>query len=80
EKFLPNDKRQMFKSSSKFNMKKAQKAFKATDGVEWNLDQIDAPKAWALGYVGSGTVVASIDTGVVWNHPSLKEKYRGYHP
>nr|AAB23436.1 90 kda serine proteinase {internal fragment} {EC 3.4.21.} [Bacillus subtilis, natto, No. 16, Peptide Partial, 25 aa] [Bacillus subtilis] len=25
----------------------------ATDGVEWNVDQIDAPKAWALGYDGA---------------------------
>ncbi|MEH7625370.1 bacillopeptidase F [Bacillus subtilis] len=80
EKVLPNEKRQLFKSSSPFNMKKAQKAIKATDGVEWNVDQIDAPKAWALGYDGTGTVVASIDTGVEWNHPALKEKYRGYNP
>lgn len=80
EKVLPNEKRQLFKSSSPFNMKKAQKAVKATDGVEWNVDQIDAPKAWALGYDGTGTVVASIDTGVEWNHPALKEKYRGYNP
>lgn len=79
EKVLPNEKRQLFKSSSPFNMKKAQKAIKATDGVEWNVDQIDAPKAWALGYDGTGTVVASIDTGVEWNHPALKEKYRGYN-
>lgn len=48
--------------------------------MEWNVDQIDAPKAWALGYDGTGTVVASIDTGVEWNHPALKEKYRGYNP
>ncbi|PAY13068.1 S8 family peptidase [Bacillus sp. 7705b] len=81
EKVLPNEKRQLFKSSaSPFNMKKAQKAIKATDGVEWNIDQIDAPKAWELGYDGTGTVVASIDTGVEWEHPALKEKYRGFHP
>ncbi|MBV7320743.1 S8 family peptidase [Bacillus halotolerans] len=81
EKVLPNEKRQLFKSSaSPFNMKKAQKAIKATDGVEWNVDQIDAPKAWELGYDGTGTVVASIDTGVEWEHPALKEKYRGFHP
>ncbi|MCC8352121.1 S8 family peptidase [Bacillus sp. AF23] len=80
EKVLPNEKRQLFKSSaSPFNMKKAQKAIKATDGVEWNVDQIDAPKAWELGYDGTGTVVASIDTGVEWEHPALKEKYRGFH-
>src|SRR5699024_255486 len=27
---------------------------------------------------GTGTVVASLDTGVQWDHPGLKEKYRGY--
>ncbi|MEC1678694.1 S8 family serine peptidase [Bacillus mojavensis] len=81
EKVLPNEKRQLFKSSaSPFNMKKAQKAIKATDGVEWNINQIDAPKAWELGYDGTGTVVASIDTGVEWEHPALKEKYRGFNP
>ncbi|WP_412094909.1 hypothetical protein, partial [Bacillus atrophaeus] len=51
-----------------------QKAVKANDGVEWNIDQIDAPKAWDLGYDGTGTVVGSIDTGVEWDHPALKEK------
>lgn len=61
-------------------MKKTQKAVKANDGVEWNIDQIDAPKAWDLGYDGTGTVVGSIDTGVEWDHPALKEKYRGYNP
>ncbi|PRR99023.1 peptidase S8 [Bacillus atrophaeus] len=80
EKVLPNEKRQLYKSSSApFNMKKTQKAVKANDGVEWNIEQIDAPKAWDLGYDGTGTVVGSIDTGVEWDHPALKEKYRGYH-
>ena len=30
-----------------------------------------------MGIDGSGTVVASIDTGVQWDHPALKEQYRG---
>lgn len=29
---------------------------------------------------GSGIVVVNIDTGVQWDHPALKEKYRGYNP
>src|SRR5699024_10391717 len=33
---------------------------------------------WDMGYDGTGTVIASIDTGVQWDHPALKEKYRGY--
>ena len=40
---------------------------------------MNAPEAWALGIDGSGTVVASLDTGVQWDHPALKEKYRGYN-
>ncbi|KXZ14861.1 peptidase S8 [Bacillus nakamurai] len=80
EKVLPNEKRQLTKSSVPFQMKKKQKVIKAKDGIEWNISQIDAPKAWALGYDGTGTVVASIDTGVEWDHPALKEKYRGYNP
>lgn len=50
-----------------------------TASTEWNISQINAPEAWAMGIDGSGTVVASIDTGVQWNHPALKEKYRGYN-
>lgn len=59
-------------------MKKS--AAKDEKEIEWNINRVDAPKAWKLGYDGSGTVVASIDTGVQWDHPALKEKYRGYDP
>jgi len=34
----------------------------------------------ALGLDGSGVVVASLDTGVDWQHPALMKKYRGYNP
>lgn len=49
-------------------------------GVEWNIDRVGAPAVWALGTDGSGTVVASIDTGVEWNHPALITRFRGYDP
>ncbi len=39
-----------------------------------------APEVWAMGYRGAGVVVASQDTGVDWDHPALKEKYRGWDP
>ncbi|PAE35473.1 S8 family serine peptidase, partial [Bacillus sp. 7884-1] len=51
-----------------------------TTSIEWNIAKIDAPQAWNMGFDGTGTVVATIDTGVNWNHPALKEKYRGYNP
>jgi uncharacterized repeat protein (TIGR01451 family) len=44
---------------------------------DWGLDWVHAPDVWALGYDGSGIVVASIDTGVQYNHPQLDETYRG---
>lgn len=51
----------------------------STDNVEPNIRQISAPEAWQMGYTGTGIVVASIDTGVQWDHPALVTKYRGYN-
>ncbi|MGN7329102.1 S8 family serine peptidase [Bacillus pumilus] len=78
DQVLPNETRQIHRP---VDLKtKQKKQMKAVDGVEWNISQIHAPDAWALGYDGTGTVVASIDTGVEWEHPALKEKYRGFDP
>ncbi|MFA1821972.1 S8 family serine peptidase [Virgibacillus oceani] len=49
-----------------------------TENIEWNVDRLNAPAVWEMGFDGAGTVVASIDTGVQWDHPALKEKYRGF--
>jgi bacillopeptidase F len=48
--------------------------------IEWNIAKIDAPLVWKMGFDGTGTVIATIDSGVQWDHPALKEKYRGYNP
>lgn len=48
-------------------------------GVEWNVNKINAPAAWALGYTGQGVVVAGADTGYQWDHPALKSHYRGWN-
>jgi serine protease AprX len=48
-------------------------------GVEWNVQRVNAPQVWALGYRGEGLVVAGNDTGVKWDHPSLKSHYRGWN-
>ncbi|MEZ7172848.1 S8 family serine peptidase [Sporosarcina sp. OR05] len=74
-KVLPNETRQLFTT-------KSANATAPTSGianVEWNVERVKAPQAWAMGFDGTGTVVASIDTGVQWDHPALKEKYRGYN-
>ena len=44
---------------------------------EWNLNAVRAPELWALGYTGSGVVVANMDTGVDARHPDLATKWRG---
>jgi subtilisin family serine protease/bacillopeptidase F (M6 metalloprotease family) len=51
------------------------------EGTEWNIERIGANLVWdELGIDGTGAVIGLIDTGVVWDHPALKEKWRGYDP
>src|SRR5699024_12468220 len=45
------------------------------DDIEWNVDRVNAPQAWDMGYDGTGTEIASIDTDVQWNNPLLQEKH-----
>ncbi len=48
------------------------------DTVEWNIQAIRAPKVWKrFGDRGEGVVVATIDTGVQFDHPALVRQYRG---
>ncbi|WP_443089796.1 S8 family serine peptidase [Virgibacillus sp. MG-45] len=74
EKILPNEKRQLHETIVKDEKAPASELA----NVEWNVERVGAPQAWEMGIDGSGTVVASLDTGVQWDHPALKEKYRGY--
>ena len=47
-------------------------------GVEWGLASVRAPQVWSTsGVRGDGMVVASIDTGVQFDHPALVRQYRG---
>lgn len=41
-------------------------------GVSWGNDVVLAPEVWAQGYTGQGIVVAVVDTGVDYAHPSLR--------
>ncbi len=48
------------------------------NAIEWGLTNIEAPRVWTeFGVRGEGLVIASIDTGVQYNHPALVGKYRG---
>lgn len=76
EKILPNETRQLITPT----ITKQQVNNNQTQSIEWNINQIGAPAVWDMGIDGTGVVVASIDTGVQWDHPALVEKYRGYNP
>ncbi|MGY0693223.1 S8 family serine peptidase [Virgibacillus sp. FSP13] len=79
EKILPNETRQLFTNTTKeAKTSKAKDAKTSESDVEWSVERVGAPQVWEMGIDGTGTVVASIDTGVQWDHPALKEKYRGY--
>lgn len=56
----------------------AQAAAPTAQGVEWNIQKIGADQLWAAKVRGQGIVVANQDTGVQWDHPALKTKYRGF--
>ncbi|MYL40397.1 S8 family serine peptidase [Virgibacillus massiliensis] len=74
EKVLPNETRELFTAVRQ----DAEAPASRIANVEWNVERIGAPAVWDMGFDGSGVTVASIDTGVQWDHPALKEKYRGY--
>jgi bacillopeptidase F len=48
-----------------------------TSTPEWNLSAIRAPELWAQGHIGTGVVVAIMDTGVDVYHPDLGLRWRG---
>jgi serine protease AprX len=47
--------------------------------VEPGVTSIRAPQVWASGVTGQGIVIGTADTGVRWDHPALKGKYRGWN-
>jgi subtilisin family serine protease len=47
--------------------------------IPWGVTRIGAPDVWAMGYTGQGVVIAGQDTGYQWDHPALKQQYRGWN-
>lgn len=74
-KILPNETRQLITPT-----RNKEASVKSSSTTEWGVERVGAPQVWKMGIDGSGIVVANIDTGVQWDHPALKEKYRGYNP
>ncbi|MFD2046407.1 S8 family serine peptidase [Ornithinibacillus salinisoli] len=75
EKILPNETRELHTTTITEDAETPQSELA---NVEWNVERVGAPAVWDMGIDGTGTVVASLDTGVQWDHPALQEKYRGY--
>jgi len=50
----------------------------AIEAIEWNILKVNADDVWQLGYTGQGAVVGGQDTGYDWDHPALKNQYRGW--
>ena len=48
-----------------------------TADPEWGLKMIKADSVWLDGIKGAGVVIAGQDTGYDWEHPAIKDKYRG---
>lgn len=80
EKILPDEVRKLISPIKNTIQNKLSGGDAHLEAIEWNINQIGAPRAWNIGINGAGIVVGSIDTGVQWDHPSLKIKYRGYNP
>ncbi|CUS02153.2 putative Subtilisin [Candidatus Promineifilum breve] len=50
----------------------------AGEAANWSIDAMRAPAVWnLLGNDGAGVTVAIVDTGVDWQHPALRQNYRG---
>ena len=50
----------------------------AIAAIEPGVARIEAPLVWANGFTGQGVVIGGEDTGYQWDHPALKNQYRGW--
>lgn len=51
---------------------------RAAQAIEPSLVHVGAPDFWTAGFTGQGAVVGGADTGYHWEHPALKDQYRGW--
>jgi serine protease AprX len=49
------------------------------EAIEWNILKVNADDVWAAGFTGLGAVIGGADTGYDWDHPALKNQYRGWN-
>lgn len=50
------------------------------ESIEWNIEKVDADRVWKEQKVdGTGIVIGVLDSGVYWEHPALKRKFRAYN-
>ena len=52
-------------------------AIQTRDGIEWGVQQINAPEIWDAGFKGKKVIIGGQDTGFDWEHPALRNKYLG---
>ena len=71
EKIIPNPKVQLeFPQEESYSLEQR-------GAIEWGILNMKADQLWDMGYKGKGVVVAGQDTGYDWEHPALKQQYRG---
>lgn len=46
--------------------------------VTWNVAHVGGPAVWATGNTGQDGVIGLLDTGCEWEHPALRDQYRGW--
>lgn len=49
----------------------------APRGIAWDVAAVHAPEVWQAGYTGQGVVVGVIGGGADWQHPAVRDTFRG---